>query len=133
MSITAIDDSVGQFDTITMMGNNFGLFGGFEQAQSILRHFAEITSDDALVIADSLNPYGTEDPVHLAYHQQNRENGRMSGQVRIRVRYRQYCGDYFDYLFASVEEVETILISTGWHLQQTFGDTEGLYTLVLEK
>lgn len=133
MSIQDVDELPGVFDTITMMGNNFGLLGGFEQGQSILKQFAKITSDDARIIADSMNPYNTDDPVHLEYHQKNRDKGRMGGQLRFRVRYRQYCGDWFDYLLASVPEVESIIEGTGWHIAQTFGDMKTMYTIILEK
>jgi SAM-dependent methyltransferase len=133
MSITNIDDSLGQFDTIIMLGNNWGLLGGYLQGQSILKRLYEITSDDAKIIAETTNPYTTEDPLHLQYHELNRQKGRMSGQIRFRVRYRQYCGDWMDYLLASIAEVKLLIDGTGWNLVQTFGDIDGQYTLILEK
>jgi len=133
MSITDVDDSLRQFDTIIMLGNNWGLVGGYLQAQSILKRLYQITSDDAKIIAETTNPYTTEDPIHLQYHHHNRQKGRMSGQIRFRVRYRHYCGDWMDYLLASLPEVKLLIQGTGWNLMQTFGDIDGQYTLILEK
>lgn len=133
MSVSDIDESLGEFDTIIMLGNNWGLLGGYLQGQSILYRLYQITSDNAKIIAETTNPYTTEDPLHLQYHRQNRQKGRMSGQIRFRVRYRQYCGDWMDYLLASLPEVKLLIEDTGWNLAQTFGDTDGQYTLILEK
>jgi SAM-dependent methyltransferase len=39
LSIDDVDASLGRFDTIVMLGNNFGLFGGFTKAKRLLRRF----------------------------------------------------------------------------------------------
>lgn len=133
MSIADVDNSLGRFDTIIMLGNNWGLVGNYLQGQSILKRLYQITSDNAKIIAETTNPYTTEDPIHLQYHHLNRQKGRMSGQIRFRVRYRQYCGDWMDYLLASLPEVKLLVEGTGWNLTQTFGDVDRQYTLILEK
>lgn len=133
MPIEAVGESLAVIDTVVMMGNNFGLFADFEKAQSILKRFYEISPQHGRILAETLNPYGTSDPIHLEYHQQNRDKGRMGGQIRFRHRYRQYCADWMDYLFVSLPELESILDGTGWRLSKTFGDTEGIYTMLLEK
>jgi 2-polyprenyl-3-methyl-5-hydroxy-6-metoxy-1,4-benzoquinol methylase len=133
LALADVDDTLGMFDTVIMMGNNWGLLGGFESGQAILKRLAQITTPAARIIAETTNPYTTDDPAHLQYHQRNRAQGRMGGQVRFRVRFRQYCGDWMDYLLNSVPEVEQLVAGTGWHLAQTLGDTASHYVLVLEK
>jgi SAM-dependent methyltransferase len=76
LPITRVSSSLGTFDTILMLGNNFGLFGSFQRARWLLKRFRGLTSSDASVIAESLDPYLTQDPVHLEYHQWNRSRGR---------------------------------------------------------
>ena len=68
------------FDTILMLGNNFGLFGSFRRARWLLQRFHKMTSDDALIIAQSMDPYKTHEQAHLTYHKLNRMKGRMPGQ-----------------------------------------------------
>lgn len=133
MSLTNISDTLGIFDTVIMLGNNWGLLGSFEQGQHILKRLYDITTDDAKIIAETTNPYSTTQSAHLQYHEQNRQKGRMGGQIRFRMRFQQYCGDWMDYLLTSVDEVNIIINNTGWKLVQTFGDTEHQYTLVLGK
>lgn len=133
MSIDDLNYKPDTFDTIIMMGNNFGLLGGFKKARMVLRKLHQMTSRNALVIADSLDPYKTDNPDHLEYHKQNKEKGRMGGQVRIRIRFKRYVGRWFDYLMVSKEEMKEVLKGTGWDVRQ-FIDSEGPpYAAVLGK
>ncbi len=118
MPVTQASSKIGIFGTILMMGHNFGLVGSYKRAKWLLRRFAAMTTDPAKIIAETLNPYQTEDSCHLAYHQSNRDRGRMSGQLRLRIRYRQYITPWFDYLFVSKTEMEDILDGTAWRVER---------------
>lgn len=133
LPITQLKRSLGLFDTILMMGGNFGLVGNPERARRLLLRFRGMTAEDARIIAASLNPYGTDDPVHLAYHEANRRRGRMAGQVRLRVRYRKYKGSWFDLLLVSPDEMQEIVANAGWRVSQLFGDPDGRYIAMIEK
>ena len=116
--ITQLSSKIGIFDTILMMGHNFGLVGSYKRARWLLRRFAAMTNHTAKIIAETLDPYQTEEPCHLAYHQFNRDRGRMGGQLRLRIRYRQYTTPWFDYLFVSKPEMEDILEGTAWQVER---------------
>jgi SAM-dependent methyltransferase len=134
LPIHRIDASLGRFDTVVMFGNNFGLFGGPQRARTLLRRLVRLTNDGARIVAMSVDPYATEDASHLAYHARNRSRGRMPGQLRLRVRHRQYCSPWFDYLIVSRDEMREIAESGGWRLARTLdADEGGLYVGVLEK
>ena len=115
--ITQLSSKMGVFDTILMMGHNFGLVGNVTRARWLLRRFAAMTTDTTKIIAETLDPYQTEEPCHLAYHQFNRDRGRMGGQLKLRIRYRQYTTPWFDYLFVSKAEIEDILEGTAWQVE----------------
>jgi SAM-dependent methyltransferase len=121
------------FDTVLMMGNNFGLFRSFSNARVVLKKFCEITSDDALVIADTRDPYKTDGSKHLAYHRLNKEKGRMAGQVRIRTRFQNYVSPWFDYLMASKNEATQIVEGTGWTIKEFLGSGNSKYVAIFEK
>jgi len=133
MSITDVDRNLGTFDTIVMFGNNFGLFGSFKRARWLLRRFHRLTSEDALIIAESTDPYQTEIPQHRKYHRWNRKRGRMGGQLRIRTRYRTYCTPWFDYLLVSRKEMKGILVGTGWRVRRLIDSPGASYFAVIEK
>jgi SAM-dependent methyltransferase len=121
------------FDTVIMMGNNFGLFGSFRLAQTLLKKLHRATSPDALIIAMTRDPYTTVDPAHAAYHKLNRKRGRMPGQLRIRVRYKNIIGNWFDYLLVSKDELRKILNGTDWGVERFIDGSEGQYIMLLRK
>jgi SAM-dependent methyltransferase len=138
MSFTQIDNSLiadghGQrrLDTVVMYGANFGLFSSFRRARWLLRRLKRLTTPDARIIAETVDPYETDRPEHIRYHERNRERGRMGGQVRIRVRYREIIGPWFDLLFVSRPELVSILDGTGWKLEQLLGGTGSAYIAII--
>lgn len=123
--VMRLDDAgpvLGHFDTVIMLGNNFGLLRSREAGPRLLRRLGRITGSKARILAGSLDVYRTEDPVHLAYHQHNRARGRMAGQLRIRIRHLQYATPWFDYLMVSPEEMADLASAGGWRLERTIGD-----------
>jgi SAM-dependent methyltransferase len=121
------------FDAIMMMGNNFGLFGGFKKAKRLLKQMHAITSAEGQIIAEAVDPYQTSEALHLAYQRRNREQGRMSGQLRIRIRHQNIIGAWFDYLLVSQKEMKEILAGTGWGLRKILPDKGPGYTAIIAK
>jgi SAM-dependent methyltransferase len=125
-----VDDSVGRFDTVVMFGNNFGLFGSPSKAKRLLRRLRPLADR---IVAASNDPYATEDPAHLAYQERNRKRGRAAGQLRLRVRYRDLIGPWFDYLIVSPDEMASILEGTEWEIRRLLQQSgSGYYVAVLE-
>jgi SAM-dependent methyltransferase len=125
-----VDESLGRFGTVVMFGNNFGLFGGRTKGRRMLRRLHGLAER---IVASTVDPYATDFPAHLAYQRRNRERGRMSGQVRIRVRRHELATPWFDYLLASAEEVEELTDGTGWRVGRLVRDRGPLYVVVLER
>ena len=134
MSVTDIHRfKKNSFGTIIMMGNNFGLFGSYKQARHLLKQMHRITSASGQIIAETVNPYSTTDPLHTGYHRLNRRRGRMGGQLRIRLRHGKVVGPWFDYLLVSQAELKKILHGTGWQLAKILQDKGPAYTAVITK
>ncbi|MHA2357755.1 MAG: class I SAM-dependent methyltransferase [Candidatus Heimdallarchaeaceae archaeon] len=134
-SVHEIESNFGIFDTIMMLGNNFGLVGSPENAKKILKVFYNITSDEGTIIGANRDPYQTKFKDHLDYHKFNLKRGRMAGQMTIRIRYKKIVSSWFDLLFVSREELEAILKDTGWKIEQYIEDkeVEGIYIAILKK
>ncbi len=123
----------GSFDTILMLGNNFGLFGSAAGTSRILKKLSRITSPEARIIAGTRNPYLTTDPDHLQYHRMNKKRGRMAGQIRLRVRFGRIIGEWFDYLLVSPKEMEALLSNSGWQIERLIGSGEPSYFAIIRK
>ncbi len=134
MSITEIGRfKPNQFDTILMLGSNFGLFGSLRKAKALLKKLNRITSNRATIITESFDIYKTDNPVHIEYHKSNKKRGRMSGQIRIRIRFEKCVGEWFDYLLVSKEEMKYILKGTGWGIKEFLDSKKTSYVAVIEK
>jgi SAM-dependent methyltransferase len=121
------------FDTVLMLGNNFGLFGDAMNAKLILKKLFRVTSTDAQIIAGVRNPYMTNSPEHLEYHELNRRRGRMPGQIRMRVRFGKAVGAWFDYLLVSPDEMREIVEGTDWHIEELIEPGQPNYIATLGK
>ena len=121
------------FDTIIMMGNNFGLLGSLNNGKTILKEFHRIMSSKAIIIAATRDPYKTNRRVHLDYHRFNERRGRMSGQIRMRIRFAKSIGPWFDYLLVSPKEMKMVIDKTGWQIREILSRDESGYFTIIEK
>lgn len=118
LALQDVDFRPGSLDSVVMFGNNFGLLGSQAGAMRLLRRFGRIVSPGGVIVAESVDPYATDNPDHLEYQKRNRARGRMSGQVRIRARCRTVVGPWFDYLLVSQKEMEELAQETGWRVKR---------------
>jgi len=116
----------GTFDAVIMMGNNFGLVGTAETAPERLRALAEVATDSAVLVGQSRDPTATDDEYHLAYHERNRERGRLPGALRVRVRYEVYATPWHDYLMAAPETMAELAEDTPWAFVEAIEPEERL-------
>ncbi|MEU4564387.1 methyltransferase domain-containing protein [Actinoplanes sp. NPDC023936] len=121
-----------RYDTFLLLGNNLGLLEGPERAPVMLAALARLAAPGARLVAQGTDPYGTRDPVHVAYHERNRQRGRLGGQLRLRLRYREIASDWFDYLNCSPAEIESLLPGTGWRLKSIDDRDHPYYVAVME-
>ena len=101
VDLASVTDSsdLGTFDTVVLFGNNFGMFENAKRAPMLLRRLRRVCTERGRILVGTLDPYDTDDPSHLAYHARNRQRGRMGGQVRLRIRHRDFATPWFDWLF----------------------------------
>jgi SAM-dependent methyltransferase len=115
-SVTQPNESLGRFDTFLMLGNNLGLLGSAKQAHEVLTNLARLAQPGARLYGTNTDPHKIEVPAEKAYQDRNRQQGRMPGQTRLRIRTDQMATDWFDYLFLSPSELAELTTGTGWTL-----------------
>ena len=133
LSIYDMDDSMGIFDTVIMMGNNLSLLASPERGRELLERLDKATSDDALLIGESIDIYKTDKKEHLTYQDFNRSRGRMAGHITIRILYKMHKGEWFDYLFFSPEELSEFLEGTPWKIREFIFGAGPVYNVLIEK
>ena len=135
--VLGIDDlgrlPAASFNTVLMLGNNFGLFRSPAVARRLLRAMLRITRPGARILAQSLDVHGTKNPEHLAYQRRNRARGRLPGQIRLRIRSGARVGPWFDYLMVSPGEMRSVLRGTGWRLDRVLPSDGPIYVGVISR
>lgn len=121
------------FDSVLMMFNNFGLAGTVEGTKKLLKVLYCISTPKGRIIATIRDPYKTDNPKHLAYHEFNRRVGKQAGKIKIRIEYRNETGDWFELLMVSADELEDLIEDTGWKILKIVNVEEGNYGAALEK
>ena len=121
-----------RFDTILLLGNNIGLLGGEREGRTLLRQLARLASPRGRLLAGSYDPYDGASEAARRYHERNRARGRLGGAERLRIRYRGYATPWFAALFASREELASIVEGTGWAVR-AFVDEGAGYVAVLDR
>jgi len=134
LSLDEVDRSLGEFDSVVMFMNNFGLFESETKAKRLLRRLHGVTSERGRIVATSSDFRKNSPPEHRAYHRRNKVSGRMRGQIRFRLRYRRLETPWFDWLFVSPAEMERLLRGIGWRVGRIIrsGD-DTFYAAVIDK
>jgi SAM-dependent methyltransferase len=130
-SVDQIPPGLGLFDTVLLLGNNLGLLASPERAAVVLDSLAAVTRPGGRLLGSGLDPYRTGTEAHLAYHDWNRQRGRMPGQVRMRIRDGAITTPWFDYMFVSLAELRNILTDTPWQLRHA-DEEGGSYAVLLD-
>ncbi|MGH9168679.1 MAG: class I SAM-dependent methyltransferase [Acidimicrobiia bacterium] len=131
-ALQELGSELGNFDTILMLGGNFGLLGAPEEARETFRRLREMMRQGGRLLGASRDPRATSDPDRLSYMQRNVEEGRLPGHFRIRIRYRRFATPWFDFLRVSPEEMGNLADGTGWQLVKVLREDESLYIGVLQ-
>jgi SAM-dependent methyltransferase len=132
VALADIDETLGIFDTVLVLRNNFGLVGGEAGARRLLRGLHELTSERARIITDSVDPKRDENPAWRTYRSPRGGKSRPLAQ-RFRVRWRTYATPWFHYLMFSPADMERLVENTGWHIHRLLEDGSSRFVAVLVK
>lgn len=135
--VTTVDrlvNTVDDYDTLILFGNNLGVFGTPQRAKRILTTWAKKLPTGARVLIESTNPSSNGVPViDRDYCRRNRAKGRSLGQCRLRVWYDRSPSGWFSWFFASPTELKSLMRGTGWTLHTILvGSNDEPYVAVYE-
>lgn len=136
LSIHDLPANLGTFDTLLMLGNNLGLLETFQNAKKILMRLYETTAADGQIIGENIDPYLIWKDELWSYPpaaKKKENNESMCGEVRLRVRYKQYATPWINYFFMSQEELTSVLQDTGWQIARFIDIYPGWYISIIRK
>ena len=108
----------GPFDTFIAI-NSLSLVLNPAEVVGYLDTLRAMGQAGSALVGTIRDPYRTDEPVHLAYHEANRAAGRMGGEVRWRYRFGRLAAPWHSIVWASREELAEMADRVGWRLVET--------------
>lgn len=121
----------GRFDSALLLGNGLSLLGSPESAGVFLAALGNLLADDGRIVGTCLDPHHTDEQVHLEFHERNRRQGKIAGQMALRVRYRRQASPWFEWLTMSPDELADVIAPHGWRIAETMPGVQ--YAAVLNR
>ncbi len=122
------------FDTVLLLGHNFGLLPDIKKGRKILRILDNITTDKGIIIGHTMDPSKSQNPIHQKYYRLNTLAGRLPGQIKMRTRYSIYKDPWYDYTFWREEDLRELIKGTNWQIDLIEKEPENSsYYVVLKK
>jgi SAM-dependent methyltransferase len=134
-SISELGARLRDFDSLVLFGNNFGIFETPARARTSLKQLADTTKPGARMFVESTNAYGGGAPAFdRSYYHRNKARGLSPGQLKVRYRYGDLIGPWFQWIYVSRSELRSLLSGTGWHVERMLGTRLGEpYVAILVK
>ena len=124
--------SVMPFDVVLMLMNGIGIVGDLEGLHDFLHHARSLTTEEGIILCDSIDVWQTDDPIHIAYREANEENGFYGGQQRL-IMSRDGLSEDFRWLHVDFETLSEASLETGWTPSLEYQKSNGHYLAVLKK
>jgi len=116
------------FDVVIILYYGFGLAGTIEDEREMLKDIYKITADKGLLIGSSIDALKTDNPLHVAYQEFNKKKGKPFGditQVTLRLRHKEYVGEWYNLLFINPNGLAKLIEGTGWKLSKAIPEKVG--------
>jgi SAM-dependent methyltransferase len=116
------------FDVVMILYYGFGLAGTIEEERKMLKDIYRIATNNGLLIGSSIDALKTDNPVHIAYQEFNKKKGKPFGditQVTLRLRHKEYVGEWYNLLFINPNGIAKLIEGTGWELSKAIPEQLG--------
>ena len=117
----------GRFDTILMLGHGIGMAEDIDGLRRLLEHLGTLLRTDGQVLANSVDPRATSEPLHLAYHEANRKAGCYLGETRLQLRFKGQTGLAYGWLLVDPGTLTREASALGWATEILRQEADGNY------
>ena len=129
----ANDGRLSKADTIALLGNNIGIGGTFAGACTLLERLKGLVKPDGQMIVTGIDVTATDNPTHLAYHEQNLAAGRRRSEIKMRFEYKGQMGPWISWYHPEKSEVDEIASLTGWDVNKLETLESGFFWAILNQ
>jgi len=119
-----------KWNSILLLCGNLGLAGGWQETRTLLANLAKLSTTEAVLVADSVDPTLTDDPEEIAYQNQQHKSGRYIGQVRLRLRYGKIVSPWWEQSNIAIVDLPRLVSGTGWIVRNHHINGEEHYAIL---
>jgi len=87
-----------------------------------LERLRTVVAPNGRLVVSLIDPFATNDPGHLAYHERNRAEGRPPGLTRARLEYRGTVGDWWELWMPTEPELAAASSAAGWTISRVVAE-----------
>ena len=106
-----------EWSTVLLLCGNLGLAGSWDGTRRLLKRLHTICADNAVILADTIDPTLIEDEQVRAYQQRMLSEGEYVGNVRLRLRYGEMTTPFWGLTNILIADVPQLINETGWMLE----------------
>lgn len=127
LDIREIDSLEQKFDTVLLLGNNFGLVGGFEEGRKFFSKLDRVTSKKSKIIAEAK-------PCDSKKEEKQHEDKNGLIYLEMRYRYKEHVGNWHKLYYYTKEQLERLIKPTKWKISDYIESNDSsTYFAIIEK
>ena len=107
-----------RFDTIWFGGNNLGVAGNLEKMKEMFGILDKITNPNSVVLGRAFEFDKTMRGIHRKYHALQKSRGIFPGITKIRIQYKDFIGEWFNWVHISSAVLKKVLQGTHWKIDK---------------
>lgn len=123
----------GPFDTMLFLGHGIGLAESLSGLARVLEQSDPLLSDRGQILLHSLDIRVTDEPRHLAYHEENRKKGRYIGETCLQFSFEESVGAECSWLHVDPDALEEHATRIGWRCKIVCTEETGDYLALLTR
>lgn len=107
-----------RWQSILMLCGNLGLAGGWDETRKLFSQLASISTEDAVLVGDTVDPTITDAPDEIEYQHRQKEAGRYAGQIRLQLRYGEVISPWWVQSNFAIRDIPRLVMGTGWSIHE---------------
>ncbi len=117
----------GPYDTLLMLGHGIGMTGNIQGLNRFLNHASGLLGENGQILMNSVDVRKTQDPVHLKYHEANKDKGRYFGEINLQFEYKGEQGPFFEWLHIDPQTLQRQAANINWKTEILYKHEDGEY------
>ncbi|WP_144937415.1 bifunctional 2-polyprenyl-6-hydroxyphenol methylase/3-demethylubiquinol 3-O-methyltransferase UbiG [Paenibacillus sp. 32O-W] len=106
-----------KFDTIVFMDGSLGMIGRISRLSEMFEKINKILSINGQIVIMGIDWRDSNNPIHIKYNQKNHEANKYGGEIKIRLRFNDIVGEWFEWVWVDPDTLMQLAIASGYKIK----------------